>query len=696
MSGVQDARRSRTLEYQREVARQYDPYRQWILEVEDTEPWQEKGGCRMMWMEDCTGDWDLTQGEEPIVILISRTGKMPKHAISHIRTWMDANPDAAIAYADEDCVIPEDLPLGAWKSEILHQAGIDVEHMDPAVSGRVAPWFKPDFSPDTLLSFDYFGHIVAVRVSVLRNLNIQWGNEDWHHNLYDFYLQVSEQAPVLHIPEILFHRNGLPEQVVPAGASAEYTDLKMRALRRRGIWANLEEDEAGYTQVRYLPENWPLVSVIIPSKDHPELLQKCLTSLRDGTNYRKLEVMVIDNGSSEINQLRIRQLQKEFGFQYHVEPMEFNFSVMCNIGAKIASGDLLLLLNDDIEVNPEVTDRNWLKVMVGQALVPGVGAVGAKLLYPENRLIQHCGVSNITVGPVHRLHNYPDDHSYYYGRNRMSYNYLGVTAACLMVQKSIYEEAGGFEESMRVAYNDVDFCFTLYEKGYRQVVRNDVVLLHHESISRGRDLEGEKKARLDSERAALYERHPDRSPEVLLTQPHGIDPYCRNTELWKRNSLYVCSYLYDYEKEDHLLQPEEIRKPDLFHFVTTPHDKIWNRSRVMLSVDDFRTENGVTRIEGWALVTGQDNSLFRSFLLFRHEEGFVYRCPVFPMLREDVAELIKGPTNTLLSGFVVRFREGSLPAGKYRIGAYLYEKEGTKRYAGFGTEEWEILPPGKA
>ena len=206
MTTNQDARRERTLEYQREVARQYDPYRQWILEREDTEPWQEKPGCHLMWMEDCKGDWDLTKLEDPIVILISHAGKMPKHALSHIRTWMDANPDAAMAYADEDCVIPEDMPLGAWKPEILHQVGIDVEHMDPTVYGRVAPWFKPDFSPETLLSFNYFGNVVAVRTSILRRLELEWGKEDWQHNLYDFCLQVSEQAPVLHIPEILFHR----------------------------------------------------------------------------------------------------------------------------------------------------------------------------------------------------------------------------------------------------------------------------------------------------------------------------------------------------------------------------------------------------------------------------------------------------------------------------------------------------------
>ena len=115
----------------------------------------------------------------------------------------------------------------------------------------------------------------------------------------------------------------------------------------------------------------------------------------------------------------------------------------------------------------------------------------------------------------------------------------------------------------------------------------------------------------------------------------------------------------------------------------------------MLSLDDFRQENGLICIRGWALVTGQDNALFRTFLLLQHEDGFVYRCPVYPMLREDVAELIKGPTDTLLSGFVVRFPEDALPEGTYRVGAYLHEKEGTKRYAGFGEEVIEIRPAGK-
>ena len=116
----------------------------------------------------------------------------------------------------------------------------------------------------------------------------------------------------------------------------------------------------------------------------------------------------------------------------------------------------------------------------------------------------------------------------------------------------------------------------------------------------------------------------------------------------------------------------------------------------MLNVDDLRVEKGLIRIEGWALVTGQDNSLFRTSLLLQHEEGFLYRCPVFPMLREDVAELIQAGTNTLLSGFVVRIPAAGIPAGRYRIGAYLYEKEGTRRYAGFPKEEWEIIPSPEA
>ena len=185
--------------------------------------------------------------------------------------------------------------------------------------------------------------------------------------------------------------------------------------------------------------------------------------------------------------------------------MDFNFSRMCNLGVKNSSGDILLFLNDDIEV----LDGQWLENMVGHAQVPYTGAVGAKLLYPDRDSIQHIGIINIKLGPVHLFARYTDKSTYYFNRNRIEYNYLAVTAACLTIERRKFDEVGGFDEGLAVAYNDVDFCFKLFEAGYYNVIRNDAVLIHYESISRGDDRDSDEKyARLMKEQQVLYEKHP--------------------------------------------------------------------------------------------------------------------------------------------------------------------------------------------
>ena len=244
----------------------------------------------------------------------------------------------------------------------------------------------------------------------------------------------------------------------------------------------LVEDIYQY-RVNYHPTGNPLVSVIIPSKDNVKVYERCIQTLYEKTAYKNFEVIHVDNGSSEENKRGYENIARTYGVQYHYQPMNFNFSAMCNIGAKQAKGSYLLFLNDDIEI----IKGDWLERMLGQAMQQHVGAVGAKLLYPGIGNIQHTGVINLSQGPVHCFANMPDDVIYDFCRNKLDFNYSAVTGACLLLSREKFDAVGGFEEELPVAYNDVDLCFKLTEQGYFNVLRNDAVLYHHESVSRGYD-----------------------------------------------------------------------------------------------------------------------------------------------------------------------------------------------------------------
>lgn len=341
---------------------------------------------------------------------------------------------------------------------------------------------------------------------------------------YDFVLRFTEKTDrIAHIPQILYHWRQREESTSINLEAKPYVlavaeKLKKDALERRHIDAEVELVEEQYQyRVNYLPKEDAKVSIIIPSKDNYIILKRCIESLVDKTEYKNYEIILVDNGSNETNHQEYEKLSEQFGMNYLYRPMQFNFSKMCNLGAREASGKFLLFLNDDIEK----MDGKWLTRMTGHAQLDHVGAVGAKLLYPNSDRIQHAGVINITSGPVHCFGNYSDEDSYYYGRNKLDYNFLAVTAACLMVEAKKYWEIGGFREDLAVAYNDVGLCFNLYEAGYYYVLRNDAVLYHHESISRGDDAKTrEMFERLMKEQAYLYELHPKLNRVDPLYSPH--------------------------------------------------------------------------------------------------------------------------------------------------------------------------------
>lgn len=436
------------------------------------------------------------------------------NALYEVAKMLNENPNLDFIYSDEDKVNDDGKK----------------RHM---------PHFKPDWSPDTLMSHMYTCHFGVYRRSIVEEIGgLRAGVEGCQD--YDFTLRFTEKTNrVAHIAKILYHwRERKESTAVDPGAKPYILEAqkktKLDALERRGLKGELELEEAMHQyRVRYISEKNPLVSIVIPSKDNFDVLKRCIDSLYTLTDYKNFEVILVDNGSQEDNKQKYTQLANAHGIQYMYEKMDFNFSRMCNMGAAAAKGEYLLFLNDDIEIIHE----DWLSRMVGHAELAHAGAVGAKLLYPGGNRIQHAGVIEIENGPVHAFTGCSDENLYYFGRTKLDYNWLAVTAACLLVNKDKFNEVGGFDESFAVTYNDIEFCFKLVEAGYYNVVRNDVVLYHHESVSRGNDLvDKEKMKRLKSEQARLYAMHPafdkkDPFYNVQLTQTRMNFDY--NYELTK-------------------------------------------------------------------------------------------------------------------------------------------------------------------
>lgn len=392
---------------------------------------------------------------------------------------------------------------------------------------RKDPFFKPDWSPDTFMSLMYTCHFSIYRKTILDEIGgLRVGFEGSQD--YDLVLRLMEKTDKIgHVPKILYHWRERKESTASSMTAKPYVvettrRAKEEALQRRGLSGHLEwlENVAQF-RVVYETEGNPKVSIVIPSKDNYNVLRQCIESLKNTTKYDNYEIILVDNGSNDENKKLYEELCGKYNIIYEYRPMEFNFSAMCNIGASLATGEYLLFLNDDIEIRGE----EWLSRMLGQAMVPHTGAVGARLIYPKDNLIQHCGVLNLPIGPGHAFHRLNDDINLYWGRNILDYNFSVVTGACLMLSKEKFEEVGKFEEDLPVAYNDVELCFKLLDKGYYNVLRNDVRMIHHESISRGYDEQSEEKhQRQMREMEKLYELHPNFKG--------GYDP-CYNPNLVK-------------------------------------------------------------------------------------------------------------------------------------------------------------------
>ena len=411
------------------------------------------------------------------IALLDNDDLLHKEALYEVVKVLNENKDIDMIYTDEDKIYTN--------------------------GKRYFPHFKPDFSPDTLLSSNYICHFTVLRKSIIDKIggfNSKYnGAQD-----YDMFLRFTEKTKkIYHIPKVLYHWRMIPSSTSSSASSKNYAYLAGKkaledALVRRNIngKVNLIEEALMY-EIEYDVKDEPLVSIIIPTKNQSKILENCLKSIYKKTKYKNFEIIVINNNSDEKNLFNLlnKYKKEKNNFKYINDNSEFNYSKLNNNAVKKAKGEYIVLLNNDIEV----ISSEWLNKMVGYASQEHIGCVGVKLLYPTNT-IQHAGVI-LGLGGV-AAHPFVGEQRKslgFFGRLVAPYNYSAVTAACLMVSKEKYLLVDGLDENLKVAYNDVDFNMKFLEKGLYNVLIPSVKLYHHESISRGNDLDDNKINRFKKE-----------------------------------------------------------------------------------------------------------------------------------------------------------------------------------------------------
>ena len=427
-----------------------------------------------------------------------------------------------LALADHDDILAPHAIYCMGKE--LQKTGTDFAYSDEALfrkspkTAHVAH-FKPGYAPEYLMACNYICHLAVFRKSLFDAIGGERPECDGAQD-HDLFLRLIDamqakdaNAAPLHIPQVLYYwrvhaastSGGTEAKPYVVKAAQKAVADHLAATGRSG---RVEEGIfPGTCHVQWkLPEPEPLVSILIPNKDHVDDLEKCLFSLYSKTLYEAFEVIVIENNSTDpATKAYYEKLPDRYAnCRVVAYSGGFNFSRINNFGRKFANGKFLLLLNNDIEI----ISGNWLTQMVAEASQPGVAACGTMLYYPDDT-IQHAGIITGLGGYAGHSHKYHKrGGSGYMFRLATVQDYSACTAACLLVRTSAYDAIGGLDETFTVAFNDVDFCLRLREKGWRIVWTPYAELYHHESKSRGSDEEDPaKKARFAKEQARLYEVH---------------------------------------------------------------------------------------------------------------------------------------------------------------------------------------------
>jgi glycosyltransferase involved in cell wall biosynthesis len=444
----------------------------------------------------------LSLAEGEFIALLDHDDELAEHALYMMALEILQNPHARLLYSDEDKIDER--------------------------GRRFNPYFKSDFSYDLFLSQNMINHLAVFRtelVSQVGRLRIGLeGSQDW-----DLALRCIERlnpGEIRHIPHVLYHWRAVPSSTaLGAGEKSYAVQAGQRAvsehLARSRIKAAVEPapDLPNYNRVRLALSRNPKVSLIIPTRNGKDILSRCIDSIKE-TRYAPYEILIVDNGSDDPETLKyLDELSQSGKAKILRYPKPFNYPAINNFAVSQAEGEIIVLLNNDTEV----ISPDWLYELVSHACRPEVGAVGALLLYPDGS-IQHGGI--ILVGGVagHAFKALPRHSGGYFSQALLCRDVSAVTAACLAVRKSLYQEVGGLDaDNLPVAFNDVDFCLRLREKGYLNVYTPYAELYHFESKTRGDDLSGEKRDRFKREVAymkrrwgALLSNDPYYNPNLTL------------------------------------------------------------------------------------------------------------------------------------------------------------------------------------
>lgn len=374
---------------------------------------------------------------------------------------------------------------------------------------RMEPHFKPDWSPDTFMCLNYICHLTAVRRSIVNKIGGFRSEYDGSQD-YDLFLRVVDVTDnIYHVPKILYHWRQTRTSTAGYLGNKSYAYLAGKraledTLKRRKIKGKVYDNSKVSTYLVEYEHNNPKVSIIIPMKDKAKITKSCLESLYNKMTYKNFEIIIVDNGSVEEETREMLNYYKSNYDNFRVIRIEseFNYSYLNNQAVKKAKGEYILFLNNDTEVK----DSNFLDEMVGYAMQKHVGCVGIKLIYKDKK-VQHAGVV-LGYGGVAGHIFVPYDYSDVglFGRLAMPYNYTAVTAACLLIKKSKFTEVNGFDENLKVALNDVDFCLKVLERGYYNVCLSNVEMYHYESRSRGYEVTKEKQERYKKEESYMINK----------------------------------------------------------------------------------------------------------------------------------------------------------------------------------------------
>lgn len=446
------------------------------------------------------------------IAFLDHDDELCEHALYLVAVELNTHPDADLLYSDEDKI---------------DQAGRCYD-----------PYFKPDWNPELFLAQNFICHLAVYRTCIVRELGglrIGYeGAQDW-----DLAMRVSERIPpshIRHIPHLLYHWRAV------SGSTAVGDEQKLyaRAAQRRTLESHFERigkkaeilpAADSYWRIQYsLPDPSPRVTLIIPTRNGLELLRRCVASLYSKTTYPNFELIIVDNQSDEPELLDyLRQLERERRARILPYDAPFNYAAINNLAVKNASGEVVGLLNNDLEI----ITPGWLEEMVSYAVQPDIGAVGAMLYYPDDT-IQHAGVIlGIGFPPPgvagHAYKHCPRGYRGQSSRALLCQNLSAVTGACLVVRRKLFEEVGGFDEkNLPIAFNDIDFCLRLVQRGYRNVWTPYSELYHYESASRGYEDTPEKLGRFEIESRHMKQRWQDQLVNDPAYNPNlalGREPF---------------------------------------------------------------------------------------------------------------------------------------------------------------------------